>query len=231
MRSLHFKVAETRGERQVAFRLVYDAYTASGLIAPNPSCMRVTRYHLSPSTAVFLALNEDEPLYTVSLIGDGEWGLPLEELYAAEVMAFRARGLRVAEVSCLAGREKMPHGLDGFTVYVQLIGMMLQYARFHGLHGVLLAVHPRHAKFYERFFGCEVFGELKSYEAVNGHPAIGCYHDFAALDQKGYRLREAIYRVQHAPDALLATSMTAEDREYFADAAEFAKTGLLPMAA
>lgn len=125
----------------------------------------------------------------------------------------------------------MPFGLEGFTGYVMLIGMMLQYARFHGLHGVLLAVHPRHARFYERFFGCEIFGELKSYEAVNGRPAIGCYHDFAALDLKGHGLREEIYRVKHTPGALLARPITAEDREYFADAAKFTKAGLLPMAA
>ena len=72
---------------------------------------------------------------------------------------------------------------------------------------------------------------MKSYEAVNGNPAVGCYHDFAALDQKGYRLRQQIYRVKHKPEALLAQPITAEEREYFAPAAEFAKAGVLPMAA
>jgi hypothetical protein len=229
--SLEYRVVQSRAGREAAFQLVYDAYTASGLIAANPTHMRVTGYHLCPSTAMFLALDRDRPLYTVSLIGDGQLGLPLEEIYASEVAALRSRGLRFAEVSCLAACQEMPHGLDGFTIYVNLIGLMLQYARFHGMHGVVLAVHPRHARFYERFFGCEVFGELKNYDAVNGHPAVGCYHDFVASDQKGYRLRDQIYGVHHAPSVLRAQPIAAEDCEYFAEAAKFAKAGLLPMAA
>ena len=83
--SVIYKVAETRAEREAAFRLVYEAYTASGLIPENAFGMRVTSYHLSPMTGVLLATFDHVPTHTVSLIEDAELGLPLEELYRDEV--------------------------------------------------------------------------------------------------------------------------------------------------
>ena len=83
--SVIYKVAETRAEREAAFRLIYDAYTASGLISENAFGMRVTSYHLSPMTGVLLATFDHVPTHTVSLIEDAELALPLEELYGDEV--------------------------------------------------------------------------------------------------------------------------------------------------
>ena len=44
------KLAETREELEACFRLLHDAYVASGFMRPDPSGMRVTIYHALPTT-------------------------------------------------------------------------------------------------------------------------------------------------------------------------------------
>jgi hypothetical protein len=229
--SFTYKVAETRGEREAAFRLVYEAYRASGLIEENPFRMRVTPYLLVPTTAVFLAVYQDRPVYTVSLVVDNDLGLPLEELYPDAVIAMRRKGLLLAEVSCLAGRPELFDRKRNFENVIHLKGLMLQYARYHGIDRLMLAVHPRHAKFYSHFWGCQIFGEEQSYDAVEGNPAVGCFHDFADTDRTGYRLRDQVYEVRFADWELLAQPMSRQEREYLAAAAEYAVCSCLPTAA
>jgi hypothetical protein len=99
-------------------------------------------------------------------------GLPVDALYRGELSALRAGGRRLAEVSALAvGRPWRGATLTLMRPLVQLVGI---YARdIGGVDELCIAVHPRHAPFYERSFGFTRFGAEKSYAAVNGAPAIG----------------------------------------------------------
>src|SRR5262245_55044202 len=103
--TIQYRVARTRREREAAFRLVYENYIAAGLIEPNSYRMRVTPYHLLPTTNVFVGTRGGEVLCTMTLIADGEMGLPMESIYADEVMRHREQGMYVGEVSCLATLE------------------------------------------------------------------------------------------------------------------------------
>ncbi|WP_457326266.1 N-acyl amino acid synthase FeeM domain-containing protein, partial [Roseateles sp. P5_E11] len=47
---LELKVAETREELEDCFRILHDAYVASGFMKPSPSGLRVTMYHALPTT-------------------------------------------------------------------------------------------------------------------------------------------------------------------------------------
>ena len=226
-----YKVAECRREREAAFRLVYDAYREAGLIPENPQRLRVTEYHLLPTTAVFLAIHEGQPIYTVSLVPDDTLGVPLDSLYHDEVEAMRAQGLYPAEVSCLAGRRKLFERREQFNIFVNLMGLMVQYARQNFVDRLLVAVHPRHAKFYQHFFGFEVFGELKSYAAVQGNPAVGCVHDFAKTDVTGYPLRDKVYGVTYASWELVGQPISSAECNYFGEATQYAGLELVPMAA
>jgi hypothetical protein len=227
-----YKVAGTRDERREAFRLVYESYLGAGLISDNPMRMRVTPYHLYPMTGVFLANHQSDPVYTTSLVIDDEGGLPLEELYPEEVEAMRLQGLRIAEVSCLAGgKNEMFDRKRNFAIFLQLMGLMVQYARQHGVDRLLVAVHPRHAKFYQHFLGFQVFGEQKSYDAVEGNPAVGCLHDFEKTDREGYRYRDQIYATTFAEWELLCQPMCQADQEYFGQALPFTGRQVLPMVA
>lgn len=230
---ISYKTAGCWSERESAFRMVYDAYLKSGLISCNPMKMRVTRYHLSPSTAVFLAMRRRELIYTMSLVvDDPAYGLPLESLYADEVAEMRDRGYRLAEVSCLAGTcEDTADRREMFDVFVGLTGFMFQYARYNGVDRLLVAVHPRHAKFYRHFYGFEVFGELKSYDAVHGNPAVGCYHDFEETDFSGYRLRNQVYAERYEPWELETPTRSELETFQLECAVDMATEEMVPLAA
>ncbi|HVA51217.1 MAG TPA: hypothetical protein VNH11_33050 [Pirellulales bacterium] len=100
------KTATTQQERAGAFRLLYEAYVKAGLMAANGYQMRVTVHHLLPTTTLFVAVQADEVVATISLIGDGRLGLPMECVYGPDVQRLREPACWLGEVSCLACRER-----------------------------------------------------------------------------------------------------------------------------
>ncbi len=96
------KIAASREERKAAFRLVYGKYLRSNLCEPNEWQMRVTPYHLQPTTDVINASVPDGVTATLTLVRDGHLGLPMEGVFGAEVARRRAKKLHLAEVSSLA---------------------------------------------------------------------------------------------------------------------------------
>ena len=65
----HYKLAENRCELAGAFRLTYRKYVTAGLIEPNLHRMRVTPFHLLPSTHVFIATHEGHVVFANGVIG------------------------------------------------------------------------------------------------------------------------------------------------------------------
>ena len=141
----------------------------------------------------------------------------------------RAQGFYLAEVTCLAGRRKLFERREQFDIFVNLMGLMVQYARQNSVDRLMVAVHPRHAKFYQHFFGFEVFGELKSYAAIQGNPAVGCVLDFAKTDVTGYPLRDKVYGVTYAPWELVSQPISSAECNYFGEATQYAGRELVPM--
>ena len=225
------KVAETRQERQAAFRLVHDIYVRSGLIEPQPSGMRVTRHHLADGTDVLIAKRGGRVSFTLTLVRDADQGLPLDSLFAREVRSMRAEGLRLAEVSCLANADRGGDRKRQFERFVGMISLALQAARRRGVDRLLLAVHPRHARVYQRMFGCAACSQVKEYAAVRGNPAILCMHDFARTDETRYPLYEKIYGPRYAPWQLDGARMAEAERRFFAGSVAADGGDFIPMAA
>ena len=225
------KVANQPSERRQAFELCHDVYYRAGLITVDPSGMRVMRHHLAEATSVLIARSHQKVVFTVTLVGDGEYGLPMESLFADEVEQMRAQGVRLAEVSCLASSIDSENKRERFDSLVKMISLLIQSARRRGIDRLLLAVHPKHAKAYERLFGCVRCSDVKSYAAVRGNPAVLCMHDFADLDQKRYPLYDQIYGPHYRPWQLDGTIMSDSEKEYYE---QFLPTGeyeFVPMAA
>lgn len=208
-----YKIAACREEREEAFRLVHDAYVTGGLIEGNAHQMRVTPWHLAPTTDVFIAVHEDEIIYTLTTISDDRQGVPMESLYPEEVDALRAAGVYFGEISCLASRRDHFPPRKMVNVFVQLLGLAFQYARYNDLQQILIAVHPRHARSYQRAFGWEQIGGLQKYEAVCGNPAVACVHDFARLDLQPYLLYDRVYATRFDWRDLLRQPMLPEERD------------------
>lgn len=168
--TIDYKLAESESELLGAFQLIYQEYLRAGLTRPSSRALRITPWHLLPTTEIFVAKVNTEVIATLTLVRDGELGMPLESIYMEEVAARRIMGLRMAEVSCLADRRDDPK--RSMRVLTHLMGLMAQVAQCREVDELLIAVHPRHARFYARYIGFEMFGLQKSYSAVCDKPAI-----------------------------------------------------------
>ena len=177
-----YSVARTPSQRRAATRLVYESYLRAGLCRPNPWRQRITPYHLLDTTTVFVASVDGLVVSTVTLIEDGEAGLPMEAVYPEAVRYRREQGYRVAEVSCLADRRRhMTRFLDSF---ISLTRLVAQFARHHGVHQLMVVCHPRHARFYRRFMCFETIGGLTECPHVCDRPAVALCLDFAKVDRE-----------------------------------------------
>ena len=175
-------LALTRADLNAASRLVHRCYVACGYITPSPDGRHVSPYLAMPSTAVFVARVQGEVVATVALLEDSALQLPCDELYGAELAVLRRAGRRVAEVSALAVSEECRGvGRRALRTLVQAVGV---YGRdLVGADHLCIAVHPRHAAFYESRLQFQRFGGLKPYRAVNGAPAVGLLLDLRDMDR------------------------------------------------
>jgi hypothetical protein len=223
-----YKIAGSRAEREAAFRLVYDGYVQAGLMQPNSFQMRVTPYHLLPTTDIFIAQSQGEVLCTVTLVGDGELGIPMEAIYPKEVESLRDQHRHFGELSCLADRKQASAHV--VSVLTNLNGLICQYAKHHGMHQLMIAIHPTHARFYKRLFGYKQIGAEKSYPMVGDKPAVAATHDFARMEVERYPMFEQSYAHKYTAWELLPRPMLEEDRDYFRAAAECG-SAFIPVAA
>ena len=214
---IEFDFAKNRSELSAAFRLVYSNYVDSGLIEPNDHQLRVTPYHFLPTTQVFVAKRGAEVVCAVSLVGDGDYGIPMESVYQEAVDAKRASGTTFAEVSCLAvgnlaSRQFLP-------AFVGLTRLMAQFARTNGIDELLIAVHPKHSRFYKRYIGFEQIGERRAYPTVQNRPAVACCLNFERFDRERPDLWPSFFGTPIAPERLSPNDVTG-NMEQFRPAAE-----------
>lgn len=231
LNDLELKVTDCRWEREQALQLVHRVYNRSGLVDDNASRKRVLRQHLADETDILVAKQRGQVVFTVSLVGDGVYGMPLESLFEEEVESMRAEGLRLAEVSCLANDMDLEDKRGRFDTFVQVISLLLQTARRRGIDRLLLAVHPRHAKVYERMFGCVRCSDAREYASVRGNPAILCMHDFARLDELRYPLYEKIYTPTYSARQMDGKAMSMAEKLYFEQFLPAVDYEFVPMAA
>lgn len=210
--AITFKVAESFEEVRAALALVHQSYLQAGLTRDNPYGLRLTPWHVLPTTEVFIAQSGDTVVGTVSLVRDGELGIPMESLYSEEVEVRRIMGLQIAEVSCLADRR---NGLDqSFKTVSRLMSLILQAADRRGVERLLIAVHPRHARFYQRYIGFEVIGTQKTYGAVCDKPAVALELDLAHLKMKNPRAYQTFFGKPFPDSSLRRCPLDLEARAF-----------------
>jgi hypothetical protein len=189
-----YKQAEPQEVDEV-YTLLYDSYLRAGLAYINDSQRKVTKWHSLPTTSIYIAKDKDAIIYTVTLILDSEQGLPIEEIFKIEINAFREQKIALAEVSCLASKFGHLSVKENLDILINLIKLLILEAREKGVDQLVLSVHPSHAKFYERFFGCYIIGPPKEYSIVMNNLAVLCVHNFLDLDIQKYKVYDRIYDV------------------------------------
>lgn len=218
-------VASTPRERVAALRLVYENYVARGMIARHPYRLRVTAFHLLPTTTIFMAREFDQISATVTLIGDGPMGLPSDAAQPDVVDELRQSGHRIAEVSCLAfhdwdRRQFLP-------VFIEMTRVLTQFARAHGVDQLLIGCVPRHANFYRRFLGFEQIGEMRPYSTVCNTPGVACRLDLTQMDWERPDLYERYFGTPVPAHLLQRSPMTEGERDAYAHVIDFEEQPVL----
>ncbi len=168
---LTLKVAETRDELEACFRLLHDAYVEYGYMRPHRSGMRITPYHALPTTTTLCAKYDGEVVGTISLIRDGVFGFPVQRAF--DLQGVRLQGGLIAEASALAVAPRFRK--SGGKIVFPLIKFKYEYCtRFFGTRHLVVAVHPKHIKFYESLLFLKRLQEkvVDRYDFVNGAPAV-----------------------------------------------------------
>ena len=209
-RPVEITLARTRSDLIAAFRLQYNSYLRAGLVSENDQKLRLTPYHLLPTTEVFVAKRDGKVISTLTMVADSEIGLPMESMYGGEVAELRDAGLTVAEMGCLADRPESP--VRFLKVFTQLARLVVQVAEARGINALVAATHPRHARFYIRSLGFRQFGELKSCPYAEGNPAVALVQEFAAL--RGTELQERLFGNPAPHEHLTRTQWDQATRQY-----------------
>lgn len=175
-----YKIATAQAELERSFELVWDAYVKVGLQAADTDPIRFTKYHLLPTTKVFIAVHRPEllkaqPDYeqlkapgdivgTLTLVGDSPLGLPMEEVCGQSVRQLRDAGGNPAEVIGLAVNP----GYRNYNIMMYLYKLMFSYAGLNQVSDITCSVTKRHIPFYRSMLLFEPMGELRAYSAANG---------------------------------------------------------------
>lgn len=180
-----------RGSRELvgAYELVYRRYVARGFVASDRAGLVYHPTFGLPESRTIVTSHDGRLTGTVTLVGDNVHGLHLESTFPGEVAQLRARRRALAEVTCLAVEPQVGAPKNG--EFFALTRFMFQYARWRRYDDLLLAIHPRHVQFYERWFRVYRFGPCRPYQLVQGQPAIACRIDLRAVND---RVPREVYR-------------------------------------
>ena len=210
---IQLKVASTFQERKAAFELVYNSYRRAGLCEESDCGLRFTAYQLLETTDIIVAELHGEVVSTMSLVRDGELGLPLEDIYPEQVSWRRAAGLRLAEVSCLADRRRS--GSRFFGLFCEMSQIATQLAHRLDVEELLVAVHPRHAPLYRRSMAFQQIGDRREYPTVGGNPAVALSLNFANARKQRTTGWKNLFSRPIPADVLVPCPISNTDREHF----------------
>jgi len=203
--NIFLQLARTNDQYCGAFELAYKSYCRAGLDKPNEFGMRVTPYQLLDTSQVFVATYHDEVICTLTLVRDGALGLPMESVYPEEIASRRDRGIRLAEVTCLADRRLSPKRF--FGLFCELSRLMAQFAERNRVDEIWIACHPNHAPLYERRLAFERRGGLSDYPAVLGNPAIPLCVDLRELEASHPRVWRQFFAERIAEEVLSSSPL------------------------
>lgn len=154
------RLANTRARHESASYLIRRRYAWRGYAVGDQAQRAPTRIGIA-------AHDPDGIVGTVTVGLDSGDGLFIDGLYADVANRLRDEGRRLAEFTRLA----VDNNVNSKPLLAALFHIAYICARrIHGCTDLLIEVNPRHAAFYRRMLGFEIFGETRSDPRV-GAPA------------------------------------------------------------
>jgi hypothetical protein len=204
-------LARSMDELMAAFHLLYNAYVRAGFVAENDKEIRVTPYHALATTEVFVAKCRTDVISTMTMVGDGALGLPMESMYGDQIAALRRSGLNVAEMGSFADRRESPARF--LDVFGKLATLVVQVARTRNIDGLVAATHPKHARFYCRWLGFRVIGDLADCPYAAGNPAVALLLDFDEVRARNPAAHDRLFGQPVAEEQLRPTVWPQHTRD------------------
>ena len=154
------RLANTRARHESASYLIRRRYAWRGYSVGEHATQEPTRIAIA-------AHDPDGIVGTVTVGLDSPDGLFIDGLYADVCNRLRAEGRQLAEFTKLA----VDNNIHSKPLLAALFHIAYICARrIHGCTDLLIEVNPRHAAFYRRMLGFEIYGETRSDPRV-GAPA------------------------------------------------------------
>ncbi len=195
------KIAAQAHEWEEAFRLVAHAYRSQGYVSPESGELRFTPHHALPGTVVFVAESRKQIIATCSLIPDNRLlGLPIETVFGPEIAPLRQSGVSLAEVGSLASVQL--RSAVFLPIFATMLRLLAQYAVAQGTSVIVISVNPQHGPFYRKMLGFAPLGPVRSYAAVQGHPAEAYRLDIELLRTQAPAMHQRLFG-QPVPARLL----------------------------
>lgn len=200
-----FQIAQTKNDIDSALSLLYESYLLAGLIKPNPIQKHISKYHLLDTTYIFISKAPDVTM-TVSLVLDGEYGIPADENYSEIVNQYRSL-YKIAEVTSIANnRLSIANFNKHFTGITQLL---VEFARSQGVEKLFISTHPRHLKFYEKLIGFSKVGDEKHNLYVD-KPVVLSVMDL--LEESDHKYKKHYFANKYSKEEL--TPVIIDVKEY-----------------
>lgn len=212
--NLIVRIAASRRDLVGAFELVYSEYLAKGYIRPHPERMIYQPvFGLPSSRTMVAAVPGNDIVGTLSIVGDNPLGFQLETTYPDEVQLLRKEGRKLAEITYLtsggSGRFRPRE------VFAALTRFTIHYALWRGYDDLLMAVHPRHYRFYWRVFRAAPLGPPRTHKVVEGNLASCCRIDLGSLKSNmTSELRQRYFSSVYQETQFLRPPITPTDHQY-----------------
>jgi N-acyl amino acid synthase FeeM len=202
------QVAADRAARERALALVYGVYLATGLTEPRESRMQVTIHDALPGTTSFLversadADSEPSAVASITLIPDGELGLPLDARARQALDALRSGGHRLIELAKLAtvgATEKKGGNRRAPREEILLHLFKLAYLtalKAEGATDLIISVSKHQARFFRRVFFFETLND-PARDSDDDGLTVPLIMDLTTAEEKHLRRAEASHGEQH----------------------------------
>ncbi len=171
-----FMVATTKDEIEQGFQLLYDSYVNEGLMDANKTHLRITKYHLLPTSTMIIAKKGKEVVATVTHILDSSFGLPVEA--NVDLKLFKTGKKRVAEISALAIKREFRRNhslLFGMTRFLYFFAV----ENLGATHWVI-CINKKVSDYYKAIFFFHPIVEDFKYDFVNAKHSSVLYCDLHA---------------------------------------------------
>jgi hypothetical protein len=162
------RIAKNQNEIEEAFRLLQDSYVEEGYAVMNESKLRITNFHLLPTTIVLIICFENKVVGTMSIIRSGKMGIPLDSMNIQNVLNKKELYFEVSSLA-IAKNHRQNSGelflwLIKFALHLTIQKMKLTTA--------LIGVHPKWIPFYRSVLSFVEIKGLKAnnYSFANGNP-------------------------------------------------------------